>query len=102
MDWSGRKRQKEIDGQKMNDILNKKHMNTLNNPYLIMPIDRVRQDAANGVSLARQAYAKREPQEAWKLGIGIEPGQKRVIAAVGDYCRTKKSRSRKPKSNVRN
>ena len=68
------------------------------NPYMIMPIEQVRRDAANGVSLARQAYAKREPGQAWKLGIGIDPDhQKRVIAAIGDYCRTKKQRRRNRK-----
>lgn len=49
------------------------HFAKAKNPYLIMPIERVRTDAVYGVSLARTALRQREPEQADKLGIGVEP-----------------------------
>jgi hypothetical protein len=43
------------------------------NPYLMMPIERVKVDAEYGVSLARSALRQREPELASKLRIGVEP-----------------------------
>jgi len=43
------------------------------NPYLIMPIERVKTDAVYGVSLARTALRQRDPEQADELGIGVEP-----------------------------
>ena len=51
-----------------------------NNVYLKMPIERVRQDAKQGVSLARQAWRIRQPVEAAKaLGHIIEPEEAKEI-----------------------
>jgi hypothetical protein len=45
------------------------------NPYLAMPLARVRLDAINGVRLAVEAWRSRDPQGAGKeLGHVIEPG----------------------------
>jgi hypothetical protein len=47
------------------------------NAYLKMPLDRVRQDAIHGVSLARIAWRQRDPNgAALVLGHIIEPGKK--------------------------
>jgi len=45
------------------------------NPYFAMRLERVKQDAAHGVSLARRALAVRDPAAARLLGIGIEAWQ---------------------------
>ena len=50
---------------------------TSNNPYLKMLLDRVRQDAVHGVSLARRALAERDPASARAMGIGVESNQQR-------------------------
>lgn len=42
------------------------------NIYRQMPLERVIEDARAGVSLARRALAVRDPEAAWRLGIGIE------------------------------
>ena len=55
------------------------------NPYLDMAIERVREDARAGVSLARQALAERDPLQARRLGIGLSPQQARVFAATADF-----------------
>jgi hypothetical protein len=76
----------------MNDIETKE-----TNPYLTMPLDRVRQDALHGVRLARLAWRVRDPEDAAReLGRVVEPGReqeqaertRRILAAAGDYLRT--------------
>jgi len=52
------------------------------NPYMKMCIERVREDAIAGVSLARRAYAERESEKAATLGIGISAGQQARKAPV--------------------
>jgi hypothetical protein len=48
---------------------------TQENPYMIMPLDRVRSDALYGVRLARLAWRARDPEGSGKeLGRIIEPG----------------------------
>lgn len=70
-----------------------------NNPYLRMPIDRVRADALAGVRLAREAYRERDPVHAdIDLGAVVLPGEQarqRVLQAVGDYQRSHVSSARK-------
>lgn len=57
------------------------------NPYLKMPLDRVRQDALNGVRLARIAWRERDPDGASKtLGKVLEP-HAQVNLAVNETCR---------------
>jgi len=53
-------------------------MKQTENIYLRMPIQRVCEDARHGVSLARLAYAERDPEQALALGIGISPEQQRA------------------------
>lgn len=45
-----------------------------NNPYLTMPIERVRQDAENGVLLAKEALSQREPIIKEPLTVPEGPG----------------------------
>jgi ribonuclease HI len=49
--------------------------NAQENPYLIMPLDRVRSDALHGVRLAREAWRQRDPEGAAELGRIVEPSQ---------------------------
>jgi len=70
-------------------------MNAANvNPYMVMPIDRVRSDATAGVRLAVEAWRARDPDGATReLHPVVEPGHeqeqadrtRRILAAVGDY-----------------
>jgi len=54
-------------------------MKQTDNIYLRMPIERVRQDAEHGVSLARQAWRLRDRDGAGReLGYVIEPEQQRA------------------------
>ena len=49
-------------------------MNNNGNPYMVMPIDRVRADALHGVRAAREAWRERDPDGAGQqLGKVIEP-----------------------------
>jgi hypothetical protein len=79
-------------------------MNDTHNPYLSMSIERVRQDALHGVSLAREAWRQRQPEQAARaLGAVVEPEQQkaRVIAAVGAFLAGRKhpkQRAGKPKT----
>ncbi len=44
------------------------------NPYLNMPLDRVRLDAKTGVTLARLAWRERDPEGAAReMGRVVEP-----------------------------
>ena len=45
------------------------------NIYLRIPIERCREDAIAGVSLAREAYTEREPEKARLIGIGVTAEQ---------------------------
>jgi len=46
------------------------------NIYLRMPLERVQQDALHGVSAAREAWRKRDPEGAAReIGYVIEPEQ---------------------------
>lgn len=46
----------------------------IDNPYLRMPLDRVRADAEHGVRLAREAWRERDPDGAnLALGHVIQP-----------------------------
>jgi hypothetical protein len=49
------------------------------NPYLIMPLDRVRSDALYGVSAARTAWRARDPEAAEEMGKIILPGHEHEL-----------------------
>ena len=50
-----------------------------NNPYLRVPLDRVRSDALTGVKLAREAYRERDPVHAdLDLGSVVLPSEQAV------------------------
>jgi len=53
---------------------------TSDNPYMVMPLDRVRRDAEHGVRLAREAWRQREPQAAAvALGRIVEPSKSESV-----------------------
>ena len=67
------------------------------NPYMRMPLDRLRQDALHGVSAARQAYRERDPVHADLLfGPVVSPAEQqayrdRVMSAIAGYQRGRKA-----------
>jgi len=55
-------------------------MTTDANPYMRVPLDRVRTDALNGVRLARIAWRQREPQAAAvAMGRIVEPSKSESV-----------------------
>jgi hypothetical protein len=62
----------------MKAVRKSKQKETDDNVYLRMPLDRVKQDALAGVSLARQMWRARDPDAAGRmLGFVIEPNQQK-------------------------
>jgi len=54
------------------------------NLYMKMPLDRVRHDALEGVSLARIAWRIRQPVEAGRvLGFVVEPSEQAAALGLG-------------------
>ena len=55
------------------------------NPYMVMPLARVRADAHQGVSLAKEAWRQRDPEGAAKaLGSIVEPTRLRQTGGKQD------------------
>lgn len=69
-------------------------MNSKNNVYMSMPLNRVIEDSIAGVTKAMSALRQRDPHKADLLGIGVEPEQARhkagVMRACGDYYSSRK------------
>jgi hypothetical protein len=96
----------------------------MDNPYLDMPIERVRADAIHGVSAAREALRQREPGKAALLGLGVSDkkaresspvraghvypkrvvesstGRPAVLKAISDYMDGKKPRRKKTRKKT--
>jgi len=47
------------------------------NLYMLMPLDRVKADAAHGVFLAMQALRRRDLAGALAIGLGVEPAEQK-------------------------
>jgi hypothetical protein len=62
----------------------------MSNVYMTMDIERVRQDAAHGVSLARTALSLRSPDLARLLGVGVLPEQERAVRAIRNFFSVKR------------
>ena len=64
------------------------------NVYMEMPLNRVRQDALAGASLARQAWRQREPEAATRALGYVVDHKARVMRAVEDFHKSRKRRGK--------